>query len=95
MASRNNLTSGLDRLLTDDLLSTSMLSFYNDSEKQMFRRDLFNCIHELDTGNHEQSYLKKRATVQCDAAGITSSATKTCSAGARTCAQTAQAMAAS
>jgi hypothetical protein len=60
----NNLSGGLDRLLTEDTLSTSLLSFYSKDEKDQLRKDLIDCVNVLEDSTNQEE-RKRKAELQC------------------------------
>ena len=58
-ANGNNLTGGVDRLLSDATLSTSLLSFYSDEEKIQLRHHLYQVFQQLGRDDQELQELQR------------------------------------
>ena len=63
-ANGNNLAGGVDRLLTEDTLSSSFLSFFSEKQKIKLREDLFDCVDILEE-NDDKKQHKENAKLSC------------------------------
>jgi hypothetical protein len=64
--SRNNLAVGLGRLLTEERLNTSLLSFFSKDVFEKFHESLFDCIELLDKDDYQMSdHKREKSELQC------------------------------